>query len=212
MLLGAEVSLRLLLLVSGTASLLSDSLFGLLPSETREALLVVRNVEATVAGTLHGTEDSVTGGGSDETNIEVSLEGASVVLAISSGDTGELIIERLVLEESTGEKKTGGIGSGVVGETAGNTESLELARVSGSNSNVTLDGGVVDGGDDALVGEADDHSVLLGVVLVLGVDDESLTSVVVGLTLSSPSEFGLVSLGVCFVLKNLYVAHCFYIY
>lgn len=152
MLLSAEVCLRLLLLFNTATLLLTNSCLRLLPSETREALLVVRNVEATIAGTLHGTENSVTGGGSDETNIKVSLEWASfailvlnvVQFAIGSGYTSKLAIDSLILEQSTGEKKTGSVGGGIVGETAGDTELLELAGVSSSDGNISLNGGVVD--------------------------------------------------------------------
>lgn len=49
---------------------------------------------------------------------------------------------------------------------------------------ITLDLGVDDLGDDVLVGEADDETVLGAVVLVLGLGDEALSGVVVGLALS----------------------------
>ena len=217
-LLSREVSLGLLLL--GDLTLLGGDLLGLLPSETGESLLVVRDVETTVTGTLHGTEDTVTGGGADETDIEESLEGASLVvlvgdvveLAVSGTDALELSVDLLVLQKSAGEKKAGGVSGGVVGETALDTEGLELLGVSSADSHVTLDGGVDDAGEDALVGETDDHSVLLGVVLVLVVDHQSLAGVVVGLTLSSPSEFGLVPLGVRLVLKNLHKAHFVFLF
>ena len=42
----------------------------LLNSETGESLSVVRDVETTVTCTLHSSENSVTGGGSDKTNIQ----------------------------------------------------------------------------------------------------------------------------------------------
>jgi hypothetical protein len=40
-----------------------------------ESLGLVGDVETTVTGTLHGSENTVTGGGADETDIEESLEG-----------------------------------------------------------------------------------------------------------------------------------------
>ena len=196
-----EVSLGLFfLLVSDFLSFSNN--FDLLITEAGESLLVMGNVEATVAGALHCSEDFVSGGGADETNIEVSLEWASLILvvlnvvelSISLGHSLEDSVDLLVFEKSSGEEEAGGVGGSVVGKTASDTVVGELFRVSGSDGHITLDGGVNDLGEDASVSEADDHSVLLGVVLVLVVDDESLTSVVVGLSLSSSSEFSLVSL------------------
>jgi hypothetical protein len=219
MLLGREVSLGLLLLLDGNTLLAATTSLGFLPTEAGESLLVMGDVESTIASTLHGTEHSVTSGSSDETDIEVSLEWASlgvlvadvVELAVSSGLTNELGVDLFVGEQSTGEEETSGVGGGVVGETAGDVAVvLELLGVSGGDSHVTLEGRVDDGGEDTLIGETDDHSVLLGVVLILVVDDKSLTSVVVGLSLSSTSEFGLISLRVGLVFKELDECHvCF---
>ncbi len=219
MLLSGELSLGLLLLFDGTTLLAVATSLGLLPSETGESLLVMGDVDSTIASTLHGTEHSVSSGSSGETDIEVSLEGASlgvlvgdvVELAISLGLTDKLVVDFLVGEKSTGEKETGSVSGSVVSETTGDVaEVLELLGVGGAHGHVTLEGRVDNGGEDSLVGETDDHSVLLGVVLVLVVDDESLTSVVVGLSLSSSSEFGLVPLGVGLVFKCLDETHvCF---
>lgn len=60
--------------------------------------------------------------------------------------------------------------------------------VGGSEDNVTLDLGVDDLSDDVLVGESDDETVLGAVVLVLGLCDETLSGVEVGLALSIGSQ------------------------
>ena len=52
--------------------------------------------------------------------------------------------------------------------------------------------------DDLLVGEANNEAVLRGVVLVLGLGDEALAGVVVGLALAPSSELRLVALEVGF--------------
>ena len=86
--------------------------------EAGESLLGVGDVETTVAGTLHGTEDTVTGGGADETDVEVSLEGASVLLDVVPD--GEHLSVNLDLtfvklghvlkgKEATGNEETGGV-------------------------------------------------------------------------------------------------------
>jgi hypothetical protein len=64
----------------------------------------------------------------------------------------------------------------------------------GSGENlVTGDLGVHDLGDDVAVGEADNQAVLGRSVLVLGLGDEALTGVVVGLTLPAALVLGLVA-------------------
>jgi hypothetical protein len=48
---------------------------------TGESLLVVGDEDTSVGSTLEGTEDSVTGRGSSETDIEVGLERSGLVVA-----------------------------------------------------------------------------------------------------------------------------------
>jgi hypothetical protein len=61
-------------------------------------------------------------------------------------------VHLFVLEESTSEQEASSVSGGVVGETASDTEALELFGVSSSDSHVTLNGGVLDACEDALVG------------------------------------------------------------
>lgn len=75
------------------ATLASDD-FLLLNVIAWESLGVVGNVKSTICSTLKGTEDSVTGGGSDKTDIEESLEWASL-LVISLGDVEEFAVNSL---------------------------------------------------------------------------------------------------------------------
>ena len=216
MLLSVEDLLGLAGLLLTATTLLANSGFSLLHATSGETTLVMGDVEATVAGTLHGAEDTVTGGRADKTDIEVGLEGATLRVglgdvpefAISGSKANELVVDLLVLQQSAGKEEASGVGSGVVGKTARDTVLEELLGVSSSDGHVTLERRVDDRGEDAFVGETDDHSVLLGVVLVLVVDYESLASVVVGLSLSSSSEFSLVALGVRLVLECLNEAHC----
>jgi hypothetical protein len=48
---------------------------------------------------------------------------------------------------------------------------------------ITINLGVDDLGDDVLVGETDNKAVLWRVVLVLGLNDETFTSIVISLSL-----------------------------
>ena len=169
-----------------------------------EALGVVGHVDASVNCTLEGSEDSVAGGGSHETDVEESAEGSLLFVdSLGAVDIEEFSVGSLntlvetvkleVLEESTGNEETGGVGGGVVGETSLETESLELLGVSLSEDFIALDGGEDDLNDDAGVGSSDAQSVLLGVVFVLVLLDESSSGLVVSLSLASASELDLIS-------------------
>lgn len=124
--------------------------------ETGETVLGVGNKDATVRGTLHGTEDTGTGRGADETDIEEGLEGAAAlailtlsslgqgVLAIGLLNTGELLLEAELLEGAAGDQQTSGVGSSPVGQTVLDTVGAELVGVGSDEDLVTSDLG----GDD----------------------------------------------------------------
>lgn len=82
---------------------------------TGETVLGVGDVDTTVRGTLHGAEDTVTGGGADETNIKEGLEGAAgalvrldglgeLVLTVSLLNTSEVLVKTELLECTAGEE------------------------------------------------------------------------------------------------------------
>lgn len=160
---------------------------------TWESLLVVRDVESTVRGTLESTEDTSTSGGSVQTNIEEGLEGATALLIISLGgfsqfeftvgflDTGEGLVEVKLLEGAASEEKSCGVRGRPVGQPVGDAISLELVGVGGAEDLVTVELGSDELGNDVAVGEADNQSIFGRIVLVLGLADQSLASIVVGL-------------------------------
>jgi hypothetical protein len=179
---------------------------------TGEAVLRVRNEDTTVRAALHGTEDTGTGGGAGETDVQEDLEGAALLtvdlgglsegeLTVGLLDTDEVLVHLELLEHTAGEQKTGGVGGRPVGQAVGDTVGLELVGTAflladashtvpwqsmdvlcGHEDLVTTNLGVDDLADDVLVGEADDEAVLGRIVLVLGLGDQPLTSVVVGCT------------------------------
>lgn len=167
-----------------------------------ESLGVVGDVDASVNSALHGSEHSVSSGGSDETNVEKSLERSSVFVDAFFVDVEELSVGFNTLvdvshaegsEESSGAEETSSVGGSVVGVTSFESESSELLGISLAEHLVSLDGSVDDLSDDSSVGSSDAESVLLGVVLVLVLLDESSSGEVVGLSFSSASELDLVS-------------------
>lgn len=115
--------------------------------ESWESLLVVGNEDTTIRGTLHGTEDSVTGRGSSETDIEVGLEWPWLVLTKGLnklelsrwlGETLVLVGEAELGESSSGEKETGGVSSSPVGQSVLDTVSLKLPRRGVGEDNISL--------------------------------------------------------------------------
>jgi hypothetical protein len=173
---------------------------------TGETLLGVRNVKTTVGGTLESGEDTGTSGGAGQTDIKVDLEGAALLtvdlsglgqgeLAISLLDTSEGVLDAELVDGTTGDEKTGGVGSGPVGKTVLDTVGLELVGVGSDEDLVTSDLGRDDLADDVAVGEANNQAVLGSVVLVLGLGDEALAGVVIGLSRSSTAVLDLVAPG-----------------
>lgn len=104
---------------------------------TGETVLGVGNEDTTVRAALHGTEDTGTGGGAGETDIQEDLEGAALLtvdlsglsereLTVSLLDTNEVLVHLELLEDTAGKEETGGVGGRPVGKTVGNAIGLQL--------------------------------------------------------------------------------------
>ena len=181
-----------------------------------ESLDGVGDVNAAVAGTLEGTEQSGTNSGSVQTAVQHSLEGSSLALEVI-GDV-ELVTSGLLLankgsvqadllKQTSSQEQTSAVSSGVVLQTDSNTISGQLSRESLSQNSVALDGRVDDLANDLRVSSADNETVLVGVVLVLILLDESSALSVVSLILSSASVLGLEALVVSVGLDSLDESH-----
>lgn len=173
---------------------------------SREAVLGVGDEETTVRGTLHGTEDASTGGGTSKTDIQEDLERAAglaidldglgeVVLAIGLLGSNEVFVQLELLKCAAGEQETGGVGSSPVGETVGDSVGLQLMGVGSAEDLVAANLGGDDLGDDVAVGESHNEPVLGCVVLVLGLSDQALARIVIGLSLSSTLVLDLITPG-----------------
>lgn len=163
-----------------------------------EALLAVRNVDTAIDGSLEGTKDLGTSGGTTKTNIEEGLEGTGTLLHVELGG-----LEAKGGQSTTSAEETSAISSSPVGQTNLDTISGELMRVGRGQDHITLNLGIHKLTDDVGVGAADDETVLGGVVLVLVLDDEALTGIVVGLTLTATTVLDLETLEVGGVLDEL---------
>jgi len=130
----------------------------------KEAFIAVRDIETSIDSSFHGSEDSVAGGGSNQANIKVSLEGTRTIF---DGLNVEIFTVNLGLanilrgkakfgEMATSKKKTSGIGSSVVSKTNWDSISRELRRVSRGNDNISSNASKDDLSDDVFVSEADD--------------------------------------------------------
>jgi hypothetical protein len=75
--------------------------------------------------------------------------------------------------------------------------------VGSSDDAITLEPGVKNLAANVLVGNSNDHAILGGVVLVLGLYNQPLTGVVIGLAFPAPAELNLEPLEVGLVLDNL---------
>jgi len=171
---------------------------------TWEAVLGVGDENATVGSTLHGPEDTGTSGSTVKTNIEESLEWSSLavltslserVLSIGLLNTLEILIHAELLENTTSDQKTGAVCGSPVGETVFDAIGLEFVGVGSAENLVARDLGGHDLHDNVAVGEADDETVLGRIVLVLGLGDEALASIVIGLSDTTAFVLGLVAAG-----------------
>lgn len=175
----------------------------------------VRDVETTVRSTLESTKDTGTAGGALQTNVKEDLEGAGAILnGLSDGELTRVLVVTSVglvkaelLQSTTGDQQTGGIGSGPGGKTVLETVALELVRVGRSENNVAIKLGGDDLAGDVLVGETDYQTVLLGGVLGLVLLYETASLFVVSLTGSTTAERSLVAAGPVGGLLDLVEGH-----
>ena len=174
------------------------------------------NMDSTVTGTLQGGEHSVADAVVDHTHIEDGLERSLGVLerigfgrhivVNTVGLLGTLVdgVELELLEQSSGDEQTGGVSSGVAGLAGGESPLSELGGGGLAQNFVTLGCGVDDLGQDLLVGESDNQSVLWSTILVSVLGNHSLSGLIVGLAFSASSELSLESFIVSSSLLNLY--------
>ena len=77
--------------------------------------------------------------------------------------------------------------------------------VGSTDDDVSLQPSVSDLAADVSVRDTDDHAVLGSVVFVLGLDDQTLPGIVVGLALAAPAELDLEPLEVSLVFDDFNV-------
>jgi hypothetical protein len=118
----------------------------------------VGDVDTGIGAALEDTEDSGTSRGSGKTGIQVASEGSllggvSLLVELVTVDLDLTLVHGVkteLLEDSSADQKTGGVGGGVVGETNADTVSWELVSVGGGDDDISLESSVSDLGDDVL--------------------------------------------------------------
>lgn len=178
----------------------SLSIIGLLLTVvTEEASVLVGDINTTIVAALEDSEHTSTGSGSAETHIEVAAERTlltefsnvvSLLLTFAGLDfTVNLLVALVHLshtelgQKTSGAEETSAVSSSVVGETELDTITRKFSRGGVADDTITNDFSRNDLSNDLVVGNTGNKSVLGGVVLVLGLDNESLTSIVISLTL-----------------------------
>jgi hypothetical protein len=108
--------------------------------------------------TLQGTEDAGTGGGAGQTDVQQGAERGhtfTVILDVELLAVNQhvaLVADGVLGVDAASQQQTGGIGSGVVGQTDGQAITLQLVRVSRGQADVVLDVGREHLADDITVG------------------------------------------------------------
>jgi len=180
-----------------------------------EALGAVWHVKTTVSSTLHGAKDLGTSGGTRKTDIQVALEGAWLaidVLNVVLDAVGFLrarvhLVQVELLEKTASEQQASSVGRCVVGKTHLDAEAWQLVRIGSGQDDVSLNASIRNLACDVFVGKSNHQTVLGRVVLVLLLQNQALSGIVVSLSLSSPLELDLETLEVSFVFNNFNIGH-----
>lgn len=114
-----------------------------------------------------------------------------LVFAIRLFNPSECVSEFQLRESATCDQKPNAVGGCPVGEAVLDSIALELVSVGGAEDLVACDLGSDNLADDVFVGEADNETILWGVVFVLSLGDEPLAGVVIGLSCSTTLILGL---------------------
>ena len=164
-----------------------------------EASVLVRNVQTAVVRSLQHCEHARSRRRATQTHIQVAAERTLlaqlryVVRLLLSLAGLHLTVHLLVAlvhlshaqlrQQTTSHQQTRAVRGSVVRQTQLHSVARELSRGSSTQHTVTSDISRNNLGNHLVVGDAHHQTVLGGVVLVLRLDDQSLTGIVIGLTL-----------------------------
>lgn len=180
-----------------------------------EALDGVGDVETTVDGALHGSENASSSGGASQTDVQVATEGSWAVIdwldeVFLTGDvslTAVECVESQLVENATSDEQTSAVSCSVVGQTDLDAISRQLVRVSGADDAISFNACISDLTGDVAVAQTNDETVLGRIILVLILEDKTLASLVVGTALATSLKLNLVPLEVLLVLDDFHETH-----
>ena len=161
------------------------------------------DVQTTVVAALQRGEQASTRRRAAQTHIQVAAERTllaqlrhvvRLLLALARLDLAVDLLVALVhlrhaqlRQQTSRAQQTRAVGGSVVGQTQLHAVAGQLRGSGRAQHTVTNDLRRHDLGDHLVVGDAHHQSVLGGVVLVLGLDDQSLAGIVIGLALYTVS-------------------------
>lgn len=116
-----------------------------------------------------------------------------LVFSIRLFNASERISEFELGESTTSNQKPNTVGSGPVGKTMLDSIALEFVGVGSAEDLVAGNLGGDDLADNIFVGEANNEAILGSVVFILGLSDETLAGVVIGLSCTTTLVLCLVT-------------------
>lgn len=128
-------------------------------------------------------------------------------MQVRTGDFSAASVQRVqaqFLQNTASNQQASAVCCGIVGQTNFDSVFRQLVRVSGADDFVALNARVSDLSGDIAVRQANDQPVLWRIVLVLVLEDQAFSRIVIGLSLTTPLELDLVTLEVLFVLNNFH--------
>lgn len=175
----------------------------------REALVVVRDVQAAVHCSLQGTKDTVASRRRPDADVKDGSERPPSLLDLGHPVLALLVVLRLhhlashrrlalvevahaeLVQEAPCNKQAGRVARGVVLQANLDAVAGQLGRIRGREYLVAVNLAVDNLGDHVVVGQADDQAVAGALVLVLVVHNEALAGAVVRLAGAAASKLNL---------------------
>jgi len=149
--------------------------------KTEEAFLTVRNVQTSIQSSFESTEDSRSSGSSCKSDVEKGQERTRTLIQRLDGVvTAKIVrfgvslifgVKSDLLQVSSSQEKSCGIGSSIIGQSDRDSKSRKLMSVSSSHDNISSDLSISDLADHISVGKSDNITIFGRVIFVLVLDN-----------------------------------------
>jgi hypothetical protein len=182
-----------------------------------ESLLRVRNVESAIGSSLESSKDTASSSGGTASYIQKGAEGTLVLIhlidkvglsinfsgynfGIDLGVSFIKLIQTNLLQQTSSDKKTGAVRSGIVLETDLESVTAQFRALGLAEDAISINERVGNLANDLGVGESNDEAVLAGLVLVLVLAAETTALTVISATFATTPVLDLVPGEVCLIL------------